>query len=200
VLTVFEGMGKSAMKSLRVALFSAALVLLAATTPAQATTEITSGSYTGSSFNSAGGEFSLGPGSYEISLAFSQPVSDVSGWVEKVFTYNDYCNLGEGEFYCGGDDDAIIPLFAMVTPQLYQLVLTVNGPRTVHGAPGDIVVREDQSDSCCTYGLDFTSGSPGRFTLSYAAIPEAPTWALLLAGFGLLGAALRRRPHQLRAA
>jgi hypothetical protein len=40
--------------------------------------------------------------------------------------------------------------------------------------------------------------SPQNATL--AAVPEASTWALMIAGFGLMGGALRRRRHTLGAA
>ena len=36
-------------------------------------------------------------------------------------------------------------------------------------------------------------GTPGEFALSIAAIPEPESWALLLCGFGGVGAALRVR-------
>jgi hypothetical protein len=61
------------------------------------------------------------------------------------------------------------------------------------GAPGDIVVREDQFDLCCTYGFEFNGGDAGHFTLSYAAIPEPATWGMMLLGFGAIGFASRRR-------
>jgi hypothetical protein len=63
-----------------------------------------------------------------------------------------------------------------------------------------------------TYGFRFTAGEAGAATLRYAAvggdnegpilddvsilitpIPEAATWAMLIAGFGLVGVAARRR-------
>jgi hypothetical protein len=39
------------------------------------------------------------------------------------------------------------------------------------------------------FGEDFTANVVGTF----AAVPEAETWALLLAGFGMVGFAARRR-------
>jgi hypothetical protein len=38
-----------------------------------------------------------------------------------------------------------------------------------------------------------TSGGDPRATLTIAAVPEAGTWAMMIAGFGLMGAGLRRR-------
>ena len=38
-----------------------------------------------------------------------------------------------------------------------------------------------------------TSNAPSGFRVSVAAVPEPATWAMMLAGFGLLGAGMRRR-------
>lgn len=72
------------------------------------------------------------------------------------------------------------PYFVADGPQLYS------GPVT---AP---VFRTG------TFQLTEYEGT-GRYTLtvSQAAVPEPANWALMIAGFGLAGAALRRRPvHQ----
>ena len=44
--------------------------------------------------------------------------------------------------------------------------------------------------------VDFTASSPGDYVrvLTTGAVPEPATWGLMLLGFGLVGAALRRRP------
>ena len=43
-------------------------------------------------------------------------------------------------------------------------------------------------------------GSPGTFNYSAGAVPEPASWAMLIAGFGLIGAAARRRRGRLDAA
>jgi len=180
------------MKSLRVALCGAAIALLAAASPAQATTTVVSGTYTGG-YQSTGGSFSLGEGSYLISLSFSNPVSDFDGTLEKTYAYDAYCNFGAGDVLCGGDDVPIDLTFNMVTPQLYQLLLTINGPETIVMPPGHFESREDTHESCCGFGFGFTSSGSGHFVLSYADVPEPATWAMMLIGFGAIGAAARRR-------
>jgi len=180
------------MKSLRVALCGAAIALLAAASPAQATTTVVSGTYTGG-YQSTGGSFSLGEGSYLISLSFSNPVSDFDGTLEKTYAYDAYCNFGAGDVLCGGDDVPIDLTFNMVTPQLYQLLLTINGPETIVIPPGHFESREDTHESCCGFGFGFTSSGSGHFVLSYADVPEPATWAMMLIGFGAIGAAARRR-------
>ena len=46
-----------------------------------------------------------------------------------------------------------------------------------------------------TFGFKFPTYDPatGRLTLAAAAVPEPASWALMIAGFGMTGAALRRR-------
>jgi hypothetical protein len=178
------------MISLRLSFCGAALALLSAS-PAVATTTVASVDYPANGFVVGGGNFSLGTGTYRINLTFSQPVSDVDAWIEKVTTTNDYCN--PGEVICGGDDVSIFPEFEMVTPQLYQVVVTVSGLSTINGQPWSDYVRETSVDSCCGFGVDFTSGNAGRYTVSYTAVPEPATWAMMLFGFGAIGFAARRR-------
>jgi len=186
------------MNSLRVALCGAALALLAAASPAEATTTVASGDYSSGSFIISGGDFSVGPGTYQISLAFTEPVDDFNGWVKKLFNSQYFCDFGDGEFACDGDSGFVAPEFQMISPELYQLMLTVNGPSSLFGAPGDPIVREDRYDTCCTYGFRFEGGNAGHFTLSYNAVPEPATWAMMLLGFGAIGFAARRRRQQTR--
>src|SRR3569833_238450 len=181
------------MNSLRVALCGAAFALLAAASPAQATTTVVSGNYTGSLYTSAAGGFSLGPGSYRVNLAFSGPVSNLSGFIEDTVSSDDYCDFGGGEEYCDGSYKGLDFEFSMISPELNQVIVTVNGPRSIVFPPGDFLVREDQTDSSCGFSIGFTSGGPGQFTLSYVAVPEPATWLMMLIGFGAIGAAARRR-------
>jgi hypothetical protein len=45
----------------------------------------------------------------------------------------------------------------------------------------------------------FIPGIPGNGTLTIAAVPEPASWAMLIAGFGLTGAVMRRRKAALSA-
>jgi hypothetical protein len=183
--------GYMLMKSFGIFASCAAAALLVSS-PAAATT-VVSNSYPAASFAGDSGNFSLGAGTYLFSLSFTQPVTDVLGWVGKTTVSNFYCDEGAGEFYCGGDDVPTQPLFEMVNPALYQLYLTVNDPSTINYPPGSITVREEDFDTCCDYQFDFTSGAAGIYTLSYAAVPEPQTWMMFVLGFGAIGAVARRR-------
>ena len=185
------------MISSRLLLCGVGLALLSAS-PVSATTTVASGDYTAGVYTSEGGTFSLDPGRYQITLSFSQPVGDFDGLVEKIFGYDDFCDLGAGQFPCGGDDVPIDLTFEMVTPELYRLMLTVNGSNTLNPA-GDFVVREDTYESCCGFGFGFSSDAAGHFTLSYASVPEPATWMMMLLGFGGIGFAARRRASRLNA-
>jgi hypothetical protein len=50
------------------------------------------------------------------------------------------------------------------------------------------------------YTVDFTATGPGTigYTLTTAGVPEPATWAMMLAGVGGIGAAMRRRPVKAR--
>ena len=55
-----------------------------------------------------------------------------------------------------------------------------------------------------TYGFNvsasnFDSARTNNGTLTIAAVPEPTSWAMLIAGFGLTGAAMRRRRTALAA-
>ena len=183
------------MKSFCSLACAAALGVVVPVSPAEATTTLGAADYPGGAVSSYGGDFTLAPGRYRINLAFSQSVDDVYGGVEETYTYNDFCDFGDGggAEYCGGDDDPILPLFARVSPTLYSLNVTVGAPSTTFYPPGSIVVREDSYYTCCSYNFDVTSGAAGHFTLSYMAVPEPGTWLMMLLGFGAIGFAARRR-------
>lgn len=172
----------------------AAALALAASSGAQAQTVFASGSYdAGEQVNGGGGLF-LGPGTYRFSFITTAPFADFYGQVEKQYYRSEYCDFreGAGEEFCAGTNYPITPLFDPVTPTLYQLQITVDPFRETF-TPEDIVVRTVEFDECCTYAFDFTAGGEGSFSISYAAIPEPDSWALLILGFGLIGAAHRRR-------
>ena len=178
----------------------AAAMALAIGASAQAQTVFASGNYAAGEQVSGGGGLLLGPGTYRFSFTTTAPFADFYGQVEKQYYRSEYCDFreGAGEEYCGGTNYPITPLFDPVTPTLYQLRITVDPFRETF-TPDDIVVRTVEFDECCTYAFDFTAGGEGFYSVSYAAIPEPATWALLILGFGVVGGALRRKPA-LRAA
>lgn len=174
---------------------AAAALALSLWTSAQAQTVFATGDFGAGEQLSGSGGLYLGPGSYRFSFTTSVPLDGLYGYVEKSSIWNEYCDEGEGagEFYCGGDDVPTQPLFEQVSPTLYQLRMTVN-PFVETFTPDQFVVRTVEFDLCCTYSFDLYAAGAGSYSISYAAIPEPASWALLILGFGAVGAALRRRP------
>jgi hypothetical protein len=80
----------------------------------------------------------------------------------------------------------------------------LNTPRLVYSTD----LNDNTSDLMIVARMTNLAGNPGAlagfgaanfaFAASPAGIPEPTTWATMLAGFGLLGAALRRRRQQAR--
>ena len=176
-------------KSIRLGIAAAALALCAG---AQAQTIFANGSFGAGEQVFGSGGVTLGPGSYRFSFATTAPFAEFYGQVEKQTYYAEYCDDGDGEYFCGGNNVPTIPLFEPVTPTLYQLEIRVN-PFVETFNPYPFVVRTEEFDECCTYAFDFIAGDTGSFSISYAAIPEPESWALLVLGFGVVGAARRRR-------
>jgi hypothetical protein len=73
-----------------------------------------------------------------------------------------------------------------VRPGLFNFVST--GPQIFTGPTSNPTYRTG------VFALTrFDANRPGNGTLTISAIPEPASWALMIAGFGLVGSALRRR-------
>ena len=68
---------------------------------------------------------------------------------------------------------------------------------TVHNSPADFAYTADLTGLHGQYFLYSVTGTngvnPGLSELSFNSVPEAATWAMMIAGVGLAGGALRRR-------
>lgn len=81
--------------------------------------------------------------------------------------------------------DAGSPLFSFDLAGLF----TANGQRALPGG-GLTLTNMTQID-----GTTIAAGSPGTLSVS-AAVAEPATWAMVFAGFGLIGGAMRSRRRQ----
>jgi hypothetical protein len=69
----------------------------------------------------------------------------------------------------------------------------VGGTGNVDGASYVLSVAGDAFGSHLAGGAGTDLGNPGFYPSATPAVPEAATWAMMIAGFGLTGGALRRR-------
>jgi len=170
----------------------ACLFALGVPSAACATTEISVGSYSAGDSVAVSDSINLGAGTYRFTLTLTGAAEGVEGEVTKITNFVDYCDIdGSGTaVYCDSDDTATIPLLEPISATVYQALLTVNAPYSVYY---NAVDHTDYGDSCCTYEFDFQGTANGTYTFAYAAVPEPATWLLMLFGFGVLGAAARRR-------
>ncbi|MEO6091947.1 MAG: PEPxxWA-CTERM sorting domain-containing protein [Novosphingobium sp.] len=176
-----------------------ALVLTTAAVPGNAATIITSGNYTAGQDTALFGNVNLGPGTYRFALDLTSVPSFVSGDFFKTIVYNEFCDFmdGSGVVYCGGDDTISGGQLTVLTPTRYVTTLTVNPFISGPIVGGGIRVAFNQSEICCSYQIDFSTPTDGRYVLSYGAVPEPAVWTLMILGIGASGAALRRR-HEAR--
>jgi hypothetical protein len=179
---------------LRMAATACAIILASAAAPASAVVIKAADYGPGSFFDTAAA--GLGPGTYRFSLTLTTPVDFVDGYAEKLTVTNFFCidpSIGPDEFSCGGDDVPTQPLWDRVTPTLYQASITVNPFVNQPVAGGGPTVRYTEEDFCCTFQYGWEAPGAGSYVLSYAQVPEPESWALMIAGFGLLGVGMRRR-------
>lgn len=178
---------------MRTGLLSAVVTFALTTLPtaSRAAQVIHTGSFAAGDYVFLQDSLYLGPGAYRFSLALSSPVQGFDGEVVKQFIYNFYCDPdGNGVIvYCGGNDVPVGSLLEEVTPTLYQGGLRVNSPATLPLSGGGY---ERNFDVCCDYRFSFGAPVAGTYSFSVSAVPEPETWALMVAGFGAIGVAMRR--------
>jgi hypothetical protein len=176
----------------RILFVAAALAGSIAAAPAQAATD-----FTASLVAVASG----GPGSWLYSVGGWSGGGTVSGsFAGTDFDANGQLSSFSGEItgftmsYSGG---SIVAPFSMTFADLFGLVYDLNG-----GPLGDGVALAIEGIGAVGSATQFLIG-PGPFGLCGTgadcgvivgpAVPEPATWAMLIAGFGLVGATLRRR-------
>ena len=130
----------------------------------------------------------FGPGSYQLSFAFSEPVPfDVTIHTEEHYTtYDPYT----GDY--GGNDEYYGYTYFYGSQTRSGSVQWTIAPAYSYDFGGMIFHGFFNG----TYADFNFTGDPDRtitYYLGITAVPEPGQWALLIAGFGLAGTALRRR-------
>nr|WP_315384682.1 PEPxxWA-CTERM sorting domain-containing protein [uncultured Sphingomonas sp.] len=161
-----------------------ALLLLVFATPAYAT------SYVGtiSGFDYLYIPIPFGPGTYQLSFAFSGPVPfDVTIHTEEHYTTFDPYT---GDY--GGNDEYYDYTYPYGSQTRSGSVRWTIAPPYTYNFGGMITHGYFNG----TYADFNFTGDPDRtitYYLGITAVPEPGQWGLMLGGFGLAGAALRRR-------
>jgi hypothetical protein len=94
--------------------------------------------------------------------------------------------------------NALGPIGApQTTAELFQMLAGVNGQGGFQvlgiGAINDIYYDTDTGDTLADNSVGLIRRGTATFDLADSAIPEPAAWGLMIMGFGLAGAALRRR-------
>jgi len=172
-------------KVLALALASAAAVGFASS--ASAVTIIESGPVFGA--------FNIDPGAFTHTFYTAPPLSYADGTLSVGAQTTATVLLGSNDF----DFAAVGGL------QLHDLTTNtfVNGVLTMPGGPlgesewiltANVLVGHTYNVIVNGFSHGPTSNFSGQLVYS-AAVPEAATWMMMVAGFGLMGAAMRRRPR-----
>ena len=144
--------------------------------------------------------FSGGSGVYQVSMYLSRPGS---GLLELGYTSAfDWFGVDTGLFY-GGDDHPVV-VDTWFDPPTHHLVsgisvpenYTVIFPGAGFGVPEQIKEYDTFYNAHAWLDVGFEGVTPVDYTLSVTRVgdvPEPAVWTLMIAGFGLCGALLRKR-------
>ena len=133
------------------------------------------------------------PGTYVFALKMGSPGNyEPFGSLRYNIDYSFYC---DGQV-CGGNNAQYDVLLERVNDTLLQAEVVFKAPYTT----GDDHFRTYYPTGKIKYlwfGAYFPDEGPEvSYQFTITAIPEPATWALLLAGFGAVGGAVRRRPRR----
>ena len=138
------------------------------------------------------------PGTYRYSFTLDRAApAEIYIFAQESY---DWYGVDDGIHY-GGDDVPIEPIYSFLTPATEGEALFTLSPPYENFYPGDPAIHE--------FGFFFMTdaqlrlyGALGDDPIHYAfsaelltPVPEAQSWALMIVGFGLVGAGLRRRRY-----
>lgn len=145
--------------------------------------------------------YNLDPGAYRLTITADRYLVRVNSNAGTMDHYHLICP-GNPPFECGGNNNRTFLQFNRVTDEAFAASFRLLPPREVQQGG---LVRSYFAD---TFFGGFTElidpaifngpPTPVPFRLVLESVPEPASWAMMIAGFGLLGAAARRRTGQVR--
>ena len=133
---------------------------------------------------SGGYSFSSVPGATGSAMTFNQPTFDTLGFEPSSFSRQLGLDLMSSVFFVIGDPSGQL-LSSAAMPASFDSA----GPGSEASVSGTI--RTTESGALIYYSANMTS-----LTRAVTAVPEPETYAMMLAGLGMLGMAARRRKNQ----
>jgi hypothetical protein len=134
-------------------------------------------------------------GKYEIRVTFDRAVGRTiqNSFVNTRYSYWDICDEGQGPI-CGGSDGTTVHRFTAVSDREFVVTWELLPSRVVDNrqyAPDwmeqtYIWGRPEDDSPSAFYSLTMSEIVPN-------AVPEPASWAMMIGGFALAGAAMRRR-------
>lgn len=140
--------------------------------------------------------FGIAPGDYTITVQAQGPIARMNGGYAIYKHYDYQCRSGPDAPWqdCGGNDGGAETPFAGGAVQTMTSAFTILPPYQIETEDWREAGRYDLRYFLIDY--DVGNFDPTTITVTIsdaAAVPEPATWLTLIAGFGLMGAAARRR-------
>ncbi|WP_313538141.1 PEPxxWA-CTERM sorting domain-containing protein [Sphingomonas sp.] len=131
----------------------------------------------------------FGPGKYQLRFAFGTPVPfDVTIHTEEHYNFF-WVDTGD---YIGGDDNFYLDTHAYHVPTTTGTVQWTIDPAYSYTF-NDIYVTGYYNGVDADFDFYADPGATVAYRIDISAVPEPAHWVLLIGGFGLAGAVLRRR-------
>ena len=134
---------------------------------------------------------------YEVTVQLSRPAN----WLNVSYLENYsfwYCDVIVG--WCGGDDyDQYFNIGATASNFATGRFVTGKDKYTVTRGPGGIIstLQEYYNVAPLYFDNEFAGTDPVGYRIALQSVPEPASWALLIAGFGMVGSSLRTRRRAL---